>query len=733
MVVTAPGRLQVGEQGTATFKVLASSGAALPNVELTLSATGTGVPAHVSTGADGVASVQFTAKSAEGTTIEAKTEPIASTLPVVYKATTQPAAVNGQRIVAPDSQVVTGSAQTAAFKAQAQVASVAEPSTITLGEMTHDNVTLKGVDDGYQGVVTARLYGPFRSTGAIRCDGTPAWEGQWQANGPGEYTTRSVKPSRPGLYVYRQIVPGNGGTLATQSTCTDPLERVTVVAQPAVHTQVSKQQVSPGASITDQVVVDGLGGEQATVNAALYGPFPSSDAIVCTGTPVWTGTVEADGDGEYRTEAFKVTAPGYYTYRENLVASTFVRATETPCLDTAETTVVAAAPKVTTQVSDAKVRPGAQLTDKVVLTGAGSVELTIQVDLFGPFATKGGISCSGPPFWKGTIAAAGDGTYTSEPATVDRVGYYTYRESIAAAPQTAAFTGQCGETSETSLVTAAPKVVTQVSDDVVEPGGSISDSISVTGLGSSEAKIGVELFGPFATRAAIKCTGTPYDTAEVYAKGDGTVKTPAVRVKEAGFYTYREHLVGTDLIAESTTECALVAETTLARPLIITGRNDRTGFRRYAASDPLTPTHVRITSLGIDAPVSPAGIDLKAGDLDVSATISRLGWWLDGQMPGAKSGAVLIAGHVDSATAGAGAFFHLKDARAGDSIQVTTQNGRTFNYKVTSVQTMPKQDLPTGIYSRNGKPRLVLVTCGGPFDASAGHYRDNVVVTAVPA
>jgi len=27
----------------------------------------------------------------------------------------------------------------------------------------------------------------------------------------------------------------------------------------------------------------------------------------------------------------------------------------------------------------------------------------------------------------------------------------------------------------------------------------------------------------------------------------------------------------------------------------------------------------------------------------------------------------------------------------------------------------------------------VLVTCGGPFDASIGHYRDNVVVTAVPA
>jgi hypothetical protein len=45
---------------------------------------------------------------------------------------------------------------------------------------------------------------------------------------------------------------------------------------------------------------------------------------------------------------------------------------------------------------------------------------------------------------------------------------------------------------------------------------------------------------------------------------------------------------------------------------------------------------------------------------------------------------------------------------------------------------MLKKDLPTGIYSRNGSPRLVLVTCGGPFDVSTGHYRDNIVVTASP-
>ena len=51
---------------------------------------------------------------------------------------------------------------------------------------------------------------------------------------------------------------------------------------------------------------------------------------------------------------------------------------------------------------------------------------------------------------------------------------------------------------------------------------------------------------------------------------------------------------------------------------------------------------------------------------------------------------------------------------------------------MVSVHTMRKESLPADVYSLRGRPRLVLVTCGGPFDSAIGHYRDNVVVTAVP-
>jgi LPXTG-site transpeptidase (sortase) family protein len=180
------------------------------------------------------------------------------------------------------------------------------------------------------------------------------------------------------------------------------------------------------------------------------------------------------------------------------------------------------------------------------------------------------------------------------------------------------------------------------------------------------------------------------------------------------------------------TECADAAETGLGAPLVITGRGDRSRDVRVRATDPLTPTRVTLASVDIDAPVSPVGIDTQKGVLGVGPNIHRTGWWRDGMAPGARKGAILIAGHVDSAKGGAGAFFNLKDAQSGQRVEVTTAGGRTFAYKVVSVQTYLKSELPLSVYSQRGRARLVLVTCGGPFDHRTRHYRDNIVLTAVP-
>jgi LPXTG-site transpeptidase (sortase) family protein len=126
--------------------------------------------------------------------------------------------------------------------------------------------------------------------------------------------------------------------------------------------------------------------------------------------------------------------------------------------------------------------------------------------------------------------------------------------------------------------------------------------------------------------------------------------------------------------------------------------------------------------------VSAVGIDLKSGALGIPTDIKKVGWGRDGASPGDDEGTILIGGHVDSAKDGAGAFYALKSARRGDVVTLDSRR-----YRVSSVKRVTKSRLPSSIYTRKGSPKLVLVTCGGPFDSRSGHYRDNIIVTATPA
>src|SRR5579859_1959826 len=730
--VKFPSALKVGKAVTATVRVLAAGGAALPNQPLTITSQGfSGAPAQARTDANGVARLTVTATGGP-VRIGASAGGLPSTLPRVFVPTAGASAGNGQRLVLPSAQTVADSSTGAASRSQIQVSTAAIPTALLLGQKSQDRVTISNAGTGWSGTIQVSVYGPARTPGAIACTGTPAATGTLSAKGNGTFTTAAVTVKLPGWYAYQEVVPGNAGTTGLTTPCNAPSERFRADTQPKVIT-VSSQSVTPGGQITDTIAVSGLAGEQATVSASLFGPFASRAAIKCTGTPVWTGTVPVTGDGTYTTQPFTIQAPGYYTYRESIAASDFVRAVTTACADTAETAIVVGQPKVSTQVSSQQTAPVATITDKVVVTGLGVLTADVTVELWGPYATRGAMNCTGTPFWKATLTAKGDGTYTTTPVKLRDAGYYTYRESIVDTPAYSAFTGLCGETTETTVAHASPSLTTVATNEVARPGAKLSDKVGVKGLGMTAAHIEVTLYGPFSTRAAIGCTGTPAGTTSFTARGDGTVTSPGILVSKAGFYVFREHLVGSTVVKDVLTSCTEESEVSLAAPLIITGRGDVTReVRASRAASALTPTRVKLSSVGIDAPASPVGIDLAGGVLGVSPNIHRTGWWADGAQPGDKTGAVLIAGHVDSAKAGAGAFFHVKDARAGETVELSTAGGRTFTYKVVSVRSYLKAQLPTDVWSRKGPARLVLVTCGGPFDHKTGHYRDNIVLTAVP-
>jgi hypothetical protein len=150
------------------------------------------------------------------------------------------------------------------------------------------------------------------------------------------------------------------------------------------------------------------------------------------------------------------------------------------------------------------------------------------------------------------------------------------------------------------------------------------------------------------------------------------------------------------------------------------------------ASTRAAPVRLAVPDVGIDAPVDPVGVT-RDGRMRLPDDVDRVGWYRFGPAPGRPQGSAVLAGHVDSWDQGLGALSRLRSVEPGRRIAVTDTAGRVTRWQVVTRRLVVKQHLPLArLFTRSGPPRLVLLTCGGPFDERLRSYRDNLVVVAVP-
>ena len=151
-----------------------------------------------------------------------------------------------------------------------------------------------------------------------------------------------------------------------------------------------------------------------------------------------------------------------------------------------------------------------------------------------------------------------------------------------------------------------------------------------------------------------------------------------------------------------------------------------------AVDEVAPPVRLSAPTLGVDAPVDRVGVR-DDGQMAIPEDVDRIGWYRFGPAPGGAGSAVL-AGHVDDADQGLGVLARLRTAEPGDVLRVTDAEGTTTRWRVVSRDVIRKRALPLDrLFSRDGPPRLTLITCGGPFLPGFRSYRDNVVVVAEPA
>ena len=143
----------------------------------------------------------------------------------------------------------------------------------------------------------------------------------------------------------------------------------------------------------------------------------------------------------------------------------------------------------------------------------------------------------------------------------------------------------------------------------------------------------------------------------------------------------------------------------------------------------LYPTRLQIPSIGVDTSLEPLWMN-RQGELRPPRDPDLAGWFIDSVVPG-NLGAAVVAGHLDSHT-GPAVFWRLSDLRHGDKIRITRSDGMIARFTVAQVRQVKRAHFPTSqVYGPTPDRELRLITCGGQFDLTHGHYLGNVLVRAL--
>jgi predicted outer membrane protein len=145
----------------------------------------------------------------------------------------------------------------------------------------------------------------------------------------------------------------------------------------------------------------------------------------------------------------------------------------------------------------------------------------------------------------------------------------------------------------------------------------------------------------------------------------------------------------------------------------------------------IPPIRLALPGIVADAPVVPVATG-RDGQLQVPKSPATVGWWAAGAAPGSAGGTVLLVGHVDSARHGRGVFAPLWDVPVGTSVAVTTGDGAMHRYRIVARRIYRQEALPSNLFRGASMPRLALVTCISPYNASEHRYTQNLVLYGVP-
>jgi LPXTG-site transpeptidase (sortase) family protein len=145
----------------------------------------------------------------------------------------------------------------------------------------------------------------------------------------------------------------------------------------------------------------------------------------------------------------------------------------------------------------------------------------------------------------------------------------------------------------------------------------------------------------------------------------------------------------------------------------------------HPAAGPISPSRLRIPSIGVDARVVGVGL-LSDGSMDVPDNLWTLAWLSSSAHPG-HPGSSVLAGHRGIGTPAV--FSHLENVRPGERIFVSDAAGGELVYEVTSVLSVDlSPSAQVDVFAPTPTQQLVLITCFGTYSSSTHTYDHRLVV-----
>jgi len=139
------------------------------------------------------------------------------------------------------------------------------------------------------------------------------------------------------------------------------------------------------------------------------------------------------------------------------------------------------------------------------------------------------------------------------------------------------------------------------------------------------------------------------------------------------------------------------------------------------------PKRLQIPRFGVNASVESLKLN-RPGDAEAPYKWGDVAWYDLGPKPG-QHGRALIYGHLDSTCCPA-VFYHLRDLKKGDVVQVSYKKG-SLKFRVQwSAQYLNKQFPTKFVFTPVRERGLVLVTCSGAFHFDGTGYDHKLVVYA---